>query len=320
MCDRRLAPLFLILTMGVLPAATAQRPEQWRDSALRLEVQVRALRDSLLQGDSTVAEVTRRDDLVIGASEQLRGTAAGALQRFIRARARWFGGATPSPAGFRIVLRSDATGGRDEWWLTAQMETVLLAGLPDSAGAMRTQRNVARRRIADNLIDLYGEMMYASAGPALLTWLESVPPLSMPDQERRHLAMYALVTGTGKAQRGCVAGDLADCASALTLGAPTGMESAHGYAPIVRADLLLTALELGGARGWGRFRQAAGQPIATALAAAAGMPADSLLAHWRSGLLVLRPSDTPVSLKQVLVAVGWTAGLLLGAMGVARWA
>jgi hypothetical protein len=305
--------------MGLPPTVRAQHAERWRDSALRLEVQVRALRDSLLQGDSTVGEVARRDDLVIGASEQLRGIAAAAFEEFLLVRARWFGGASPSPAGFRIVLRSDVSIQNDEWWLPRELATVVLAGLPDSGGATRAQRAVVPRRIAENLIDAYGEMMYASAGSVLFKWLESFPPLSIPDQERRHIAMYALVTGTGRAQRDCIAGDLAACASALRLRAQGQQKSGSDYAPIVRADLLLTALELGGPAAWTRFRDAESEPIETALAEAAGMPADSVLARWRSGLLTLRPNEAPVSLSGVLLAVGWTAGLLLGALGVARW-
>ena len=320
MSSRRFGWALIAVVTALTGAANAQPAARWRDSALQLATRIRALRDSLLQGDSSVTEVARRDDLVIGASEQLRGTAASALERFARARARWFGGASPSPAGFRIILRSEKSGRHDEQLLAPEIATVVLAGLPDSGGAARTQRNAVRRQIAESFIDLYGEMMYASAGPALLKWLDLVAPLSMPDQERRYIAMYALVTGTGRAQRGCVAGRLEDCAYALTLRAPTATEPGGAYAAIVRTDLLLTALELGGPAAWTRFRQSAGQSIETGLAAAAGMPADSLLASWRSGLLALRPTEAPVSVEGVLLATVWTAGLLLGALGVSRWA
>ena len=320
MCSHRLVPMWLVLALGSPVGGVAQPAQRWRDSALGLERQVRALRDSLLQGDSTVVEVARRDDLVIGASEPLREAAAAALERFIGERSRWFGGASPSPGGFRIVLRSDLSSSLEVGGLPQELATVVLAGLPDSEGAVRVQRSVVRRRIAENLIDAYAEMMYASAGPVLLEWLQSFPPVSIPEQERQQLAMYALVTGTGRAQRRCVAGALAACAAALGLRAPTDRESGGGYTPIVRADLLLTTLELGGSAAWTRLREAEGELVETALAAAAGMPADSLLARWRSGLLTLRPTEAPVTLPGVLLALGWTAGLLLGALGVARWA
>lgn len=320
MYNGRLAPLLLMLAMGWPTAANAQAAERWRDSALVLETRIRALRSSLLQGDSGVAEVARRDDLVIGASEPLRESAAAALERLLRVRARWFGGALPSAAGFRIVLRSDLSSKNDDLWRPQEPATVVLSGLPDSEGSVRVYSNAAPRRIAQSLIDLYGELMYASADPALHAWLERLPPLSLPDQERRHLAMYGLVTGTQSAQRGCIAGRLGDCATALKLRAEGKPQSPAGYTPIVRGDLLLTALELGGAGAWTRLRAAEGALVETALAAAAGMPADSVLARWRSGLLTLRPTDAPLSLPGILLAVGWTAGFLLGALGVARWA
>ena len=55
--------------LAIAPAlCSAQQGAAWRDSAQRLNAATTALRDSMLQGDSTAAEVARRGDLVIAAS------------------------------------------------------------------------------------------------------------------------------------------------------------------------------------------------------------------------------------------------------------
>ena len=308
-----LAALFTLATkVGAQPTAP------WRDSALQLSARIRALRDSLLEGDSTVREVARRDGLVIGASDRLTGAAAVALARFAEARRRWFGGSLPSPDGFRIVLRSEKT--VDEWPpRTRELRTMVLAGLPDSGASVRTQRNVGDDRFAETLIDLYAEQMFASAGPQVTKWIEQGAPVSLPEKERRYIAMYAVVTGTGRAPRGCAAGNLSDCGDALGLRPSSMPARGGGYPAFVRVDLLLTALELGGPGAWERLRGTAGTHLELALAAAARLPIDSLLQRWRGDLLALRPIDSPIQFKAVLLAVGWTAAMLLAVLGLARW-
>ena len=142
----------------------------------------------------------------------------------------------------------------------------------------------------------------------------------MPDKERRYISMYAFVTGTGAAQRSCVSGVLDDCAYALGLREPKSPAPGGGYAPFLRGDIVLTALEIGGPNAWGRLRGAMGNEIGPMLEAGAGMPLDSLLGRWRSQLLSLRPAEAPVSVTRVLLGLTWTALLILGALGVSRWA
>jgi len=295
----------------------AQSAQQWRDSAARLTASVRLLRDSMLQGDSTVREVARRGDMVIGASETLRGEAAAAFERFTHVRQRWFGNAAPSDDGFRIVVRHGvpipSRPGMSEW------STVILAGLPDTGRSVRTQRMVQGKEIAEALIDGLGSMMWAQAGPVMTKWLQQPPPIAMGEKERRFIAMYAVVTGTGKAQRNCVNGVLDDCGYALWLREPKTSSPGGGYPVFVRADLLLTALDLGGPDAWTRLRQASGSDVEPMLAAAAGMPIDSLLDRWRGQLLSLRPSERPLSMPRLLLGLAWMAVLMLGALGSSRW-
>jgi hypothetical protein len=317
MCELRVIRLTLSL-LAAGGAARAQSATVWRDSAQRLSVHLLALRDSLLDGDSTVREVARRSGLVLGASPRMRSQGLDGLARVGEARRRWFGAALPSPNGFRIVLRSD----NGRYGLPArsrQVDVVVLSGLPDSGPSRRTQRNVADGRLADQLVDLYAELMFQSGGPELRRWMDLGAPVSQPDRERRAVAMYILVTGATPAERGCLLGSLEDCAAALALRA-AGPGTSGYYPPFVRVDLLLTALELGGPGAWERLRNAGGSGMEAALASAAGMPTDSLLSRWRRGLLALRPGDSPLEAEVVLVGLVWTAGLLVAALGLSRWA
>lgn len=313
----RAAVVALLLLAGTGRGLGAQSAAVWRDSAAVLSRQVRALRDSILQGDSSVREVARRGNLVVGASPPWRGTASAALEKFDRVRRRWFGDELPSPGGFRIALRSEKYYG--SWgsrWGDRELGIAVLAGLPDTGASVRTERNAAEHQIADLFIDLYAEMMWASAG--LTGWLEHAPPLSMSERERRYLAMYAVVTRTGRAQRGCIAGDPSDCAYVLGLRPPFG-ENPGGVLPsFVRTDLLLTALDLGGAGAWARLREAGSGGIEPALVAAAEMPLDSLLVQWQRSILAWRPTEGPLGAGGAALLVGWSAVLLAGTLTLAR--
>ncbi len=307
----------LLILLALPGALAAQSARTWQDSTAKLAAELRALRDSMLEGDSTIEEVARRGDLTISASQHLRAEAAEALEKLVAARTRWFGGATPSPSGFRIVLEPGNASPERE----AEPGLVVLSGAPDSGHAPRARRVIRSREFGVGLVDQFGEMMYQSGGARLLRWLELAPPLSMPDHERRHLAMYTVMTGTGSAQRECVAGRLDDCAYVLGLGPPTRGEPGGAYPPFLRADLLLATLELGGPGAWERLRAASTDSLDAVLSAAAGIPFDSVLARWRDGIFAFRPTDRLIEVPRVLFAVGWTGVLLLAALagGLSRW-
>jgi hypothetical protein len=79
-----------------------------------------------------------------------------------------------------------------------------------------------------------------------------------------------------------------------------------------RASLTRLALEMGGARGIERMRATADTTISGQLAAAAGVPADALIARWVEQLLASRPSSPLpsatfmlASLACVAVCLGW---------------
>jgi hypothetical protein len=300
--------------------AGAQAQPVWRDSVQRLSVAYQALRDSLVDTDSSVVEVSRRDGLVISASPKERATALEALAYFASRRARWFGGAVPSPAGFRIAVHT--TSGRSLFGQTFGDRydgTVLLTGLPDSAGAARLDRTARLKEVSEQLLTGYAEMMFPTLGTATGKWLKEPPPFHLSDNARRYHAMYAVMTSTGQAERGCVDGRLDSCAYAFWLRPAPSPELTGAYPRLVRADLFLAALDLGGSEAWARIVAAKPESPVAALEAAAGMPADSVIARWRTGIMTLRPDEKPLHFRGILLVAGWTAVLLAGTLGVSRW-
>jgi len=315
----------LLATTLVFPwGVAAQDAAAWRDSAYRLTALVKSVRDSVRQAEESIAEVARRPGLVVSASVKYQPIAAETLERFDEARRRWFGAALPSEAGFRIVLR---TGVR--WWSRRQTESpqsLSIAGLPDTGNAARFSPLVSSRvfstpeRAARELLSHYGSMMMSSSATPIQRWLPTGLSLILTDTERREGAMYALAVGDGNAQRACVMGDLDACAYVLGLRAPDTPDPGGQYYPLARADLLLFALDQGGEGAWDRLRDGQGNTAEEHLAAAAGMPADSLIARWRSGLLAMRPEHGPISGSVTLAFLAWSSVILAAALGIAKWA
>jgi hypothetical protein len=311
-----------IIAVGLMlmPAlCPAQGAAAWHDSVLRANVAMRAMHDSLYQGDSTAAEVARHGDLSIAASPNEAANAAAALDRFAQIRARRFGDAMPSFSGFRIVVRTEgaarapSAGGGD-----VTGGSVVLTGMPDSGAAVRIQGSVRSAELAEYLINHYGEMMVASI-PALSAWTNSTPPLSMDETDRRDQAMYAFITSTGESPRRCVAGDLTGCELAFNLKRTSDPENDRRLSQFLRADLLFFALDVGGTGAWNRLSSAADSGTATMLASAAQLPTDTLLAHWRQSLLSRRPPTALLTPATSFVALAWTLLILGSAVGASRW-
>jgi hypothetical protein len=292
----------------------AQEAAQWREATRLAEAEYRAVRDSMLQGDSTVREVARSGDLVVAASDDLRRIAQSALDRVALARKRWFGGRLPSEGGFRIVISQQT---EDP---TRPHSMVVLSGLPDSGQASRMDRTVRRDQIEATLVDVFGEMMIAALPPAIRKWLDGAVSLSMPEPERRHFAMYAMATGTGLSQRACLSGSVLDCLYALGLGSPPRNEPGGAYAAYLRGDLLLTTLELQ-PEAWDRLRMSNASEPSVALVQAAGLTADSLIDHWLRVTTLSRPRAGLLGAGMALTVLVWIGLTFMGALlgGKSRW-
>jgi len=314
----------LALVLALPGAPAAQDAAAWRDSAYRLTAEIQRIRDSVQRADESIAEIARRRGLVVSASVKYQPIAVATLERFDSMRRRWFGEALPSRAGFRIVLR---TGEPWRWRRPIESpQSISIAGLPDSGAATRFSPLVSSRtlsspeRAAAEMLSHYGNMMVGSAPPSIQRWLPAGPSLILKDTDRREQAMYALVTGDGNAQRACVMGDLAACAYVLGLREPRTPDPGGQYYPLARADLLLFALDQGGPGAWERLRDGPGDSAQELLAAAAGMPADSLIARWRHGLLAMRPDRGPITGIATFAFLAWSSIVLVAALGIAKWA
>ena len=111
-------------------------------------------------------------------------------------------------------------------------------------------------------------------------------------QARRSLALRSSPTGT----RRCEQGEDGACVEVLRLMTDRFDAPASAYA---RTTLLARALDLGGDRAAERYVSSTGS-VGDALAGAAGMPLDSLLANWHRDL---RDRSSPASNLSVPVAL-----------------
>lgn len=301
--------------------ASAQDAASWRDSAYRLSAERQRVWDSLKQDDANLEEIARRAGLMVSATSEYRAFAEDVLARFDAARRRWFGIALPGPAGFRITLRHG-----ESWSFgrqTSRPQSLSIAGLPDTGDARLApfipDANLGSpEKAAQRFLGEYGSLMLESAPPSIRGWLRAGLLLDLGEDTRRERAMYSLVTGVGKAQRACVRGDAAGCAHALGVRRSGDPEAGGEYYPLVRADLLLAALEQGGEGAWARLKAASGT-VEQGLAAAAGMPADSMLLRWRDGLLALQPDRGPLDVSSAGLILGWSALILAAGLAIARW-
>lgn len=305
--------LLVALLGGAVASPARAQHADWRDSVRALDGPIKALTDSMIHGDSNAAEVLRSGDLVLGASPALRTAAIAALGKLVRARAAWFGDATPTSGGFRIVLRV----GGDR---LGRVGTVVVAGLPDSGDAARMTAPSDNDRMSDALMGAFSELMFESSPPDLRAWLEGPVAMSISEREREQLAAYGLVTGFGRMQRACVSGEMAACEVALSLKPATGDSSGPVFAPFLRMHFLQYALRLGGVDAWIRLRTSGTNGVESRLAAAARIPVDSLIVRWRAELLQQSATGSGGDTSRAATALVWIAALLAGALGGSRWA
>jgi hypothetical protein len=314
----------LIAALGLLPATAAHAQEipdaaAWRDTTLRLQAEQHALRSTLMVRDSSTAEVGRRDGLRILATPGREDRARQVLERVASVQRRWFGAAPPVP-DFTISLRlHDREGG---WISNASLVrgviilTTATAAADGNAAITRNMEDGSAELLAGRILREYAEAVAAALATPTRTWLTQGLPLASTDRARRSEVRYQVATGTGVVQAKCAGGDVAACAAGLGV---TAAGPGPLFAPIARADLVLTALDIGGPDAWRRFEEAASVSPTVALEAAAGIPTDSLITRWRTGLLESHSGEGLLPPRAAVVAIGWLGILVLGTVGAARW-
>jgi len=126
------------------------------------------------------------------------------------------------------------------------------------------------------------------------------------------------VRGSSRAYAACVS-DLSDVdCLALLRGAPPGAIPPP-LPPAARFSVLRTAIELGGHGSYARLLATAGRPIEQRLAAASGVPADSVLRAWHAAVVAARPQQVSVDAHGGWVALAWGVAFGLLALRSSRW-
>jgi len=86
-----------------------------------------------------------------------------------------------------------------------------------------------------------------------------------------------------------------------------------------RRTLLAVALRHGGPEGYHRLRATAGLPMGERLAAAAGIPVDTLLGEWLNEIEGATRATTPWSARMGFGGIAWVGLLLLASLWSSRW-
>lgn len=340
MCRRPLALLVLLAPWGGSlqaqePAAALQRMEERLDSMER----ARALRDSLAyradHSDTVVAGGLR-----IATSPHLRPLALAAGAEAWQSLVTRFGRPATVPGAFPVTTfgttRSsvperprvrelargfERSGAQWIWqtqgaavlgWLRGSVPTGTIS--PADVGDIAAE--LLRTPARPNRTCYAGEVTACAAalgihvGPDTLDeWFE---PATWP---RLAGMVYGELNGLDRvARQRCMDhGDLAACRSILT---PARVLPPVGA--IGRQYLVQLALESGGASAFERLTADTGVTLEHRLAAAAGMPIDTLLELWSTGLRSV-PRGPAAPGRELLLGLAWSGVLLAMALRGSRW-
>ncbi|MBI4499760.1 MAG: hypothetical protein HY700_01240 [Gemmatimonadetes bacterium] len=108
-----------------------------------------------------------------------------------------------------------------------------------------------------------------------------------------------------------------DCATLLGSIAPEWLPEL--VTQQTRNTLIRHAVRLGGRRGYQRLLQSADLPLGVAVADAAGLPVDSVVASWRRAVLAARPDVVTTSRFEGWLAVLWGVVFTTFALASTRW-
>ena len=150
-------------------------------------------------------------------------------------------------------------------------------------------------------------------------WTAAAFPLP---SDRREVARAVLRTGPGGAQRDevdrCVSADDAAACTAL-VGSLEPRMLPRVTPSATRRTLLAVALERGGPDAYHRLRAASTAPMGDRLAAAAGVPIDTLLAEWLRAVEAADRAATPWSARVGFGGIVWIGLLLVASLWSSRW-
>lgn len=202
-----------------------------------------------------------------------------------------------------------------------------------SGGAPRPSfpsRTVLERAHLDLLLSPYslGRDCAVGAVDACLPALQLLPdpaPATLMYPTARDRRLVAEVIGRGGhgpalqplLDRCLVAGEAEGCTAVVEAISPSARPAITDVQ--TRRLLLEFSLHTGGPRAYGRLLAARGDPIGERLAAAAGLPLDTLLLRWRAELADAGRGSDPWSFEILGGGVVWVVALALVAMRSSRW-
>ncbi len=166
--------------------------------------------------------------------------------------------------------------------------------------------------------DLAGCRFASSLGDAVDTFERWYPSPA----ERRRLVTASLshLLSRGETRPSfldCAAGKDSACTELLRSTPPWSLPS-----PLSRGahrTLVQVALRLGGREAYHRLLASPDAPLATRLAAAAGVGVDTIVARWRDEVLASRPASVSLPPWGAWVAVGWVAFFAACGLRSSRW-
>jgi hypothetical protein len=139
--------------------------------------------------------------------------------------------------------------------------------------------------------------------------------------ERRHVVMTSLrELARGETQAAfldCAGGQDSACTGLLHSVAPWSLPSP--LSKWVRNTLAQVALRMGGRDAYHRLLATPDAPLATRIAAAAGMDFDAVVARWRHEVLAARPAPVSLPAYGVWIAGAWVAFFAVCGLRSSRW-
>jgi len=355
MCDRLRRGVIAALFLGASGTAQAQTAAEFRQRLEALSRSSRQISETLATLNSSRAplvDTIRTGGLLVVAARSVSGRARAGVDSAWERLARTYGTRANAAAGTPIVLQYED---QVEGELPFDQAKGIGVPIPISAGvdlvadrivtgASPTIYRTADQRLQDwaphpnpsileaNTVALYAELATSpwraarecftgrldgcrralgiSGEDPVLDWFDAT--------DRRHYVLEYLKYLPASESRlaACTGNDDAACIALMRL-AP------HVAAPplgaTTRALLLALALDAGGRNAFDRLLDNTAQPLEVRLAAAAGIPVDSLIGRWRSRVLAIRPKTVAADERAAWGAVVWSVFFALAALRSTRW-
>ena len=355
MCDRLRRGVIAALILGSSSTAQAQTAAEFRqrlEALSRFSRQISETLATLNSSPAPLVDTIRSGALVVVTARSVSGRAQAGVDSAWERLACIYGSRANAAAGTRIVLQYEdqvegelpfdqASGIAVPIPLHAEMDVVADRIV---AGASPTIYRTADQRLQDwaphpnpsileaNTVALYAELATApwrSARECFIGRLDECrralgisgedPVLDWFDAaDRRHYVEEYLkyLPASQSRYEACTGNDDAACVALMRL-APR--VAAPPLSATTRALLLALALDAGGKNAFDRLLDSPTQPLGVRLAAAAGIPVDSLIGRWRSRVLAVRPKTVAADERVAWGAVVWSVLFALAALRSSRW-